>query len=204
MNRPSASLLPRGLTIVAGLALLVSLFLTWTSVSLQQLALLAVTANGDLGRLSLSENAWSAYGGGAVALTAVAVLVIATGVLNWRPLVLPAGLGCLAALVFVVVQLGDPPSALPAVSGVALPSSGVRAHSMAGAGETVALIGLILAGIGMWAMLAVAHAQRRRRRRRRRQRRRGGGPGAGGPAGPSVGRGLEPAKRAKSPDATVA
>lgn len=174
MNRPRLSLLPRGLTVAAGLAVLVSLFLTWASLSMQQLALLAVTANGNLGRLSLSQNAWDAYGGGVAALTAVALLVIATGVLNWRPLVLPAGLACLAALVFVVVQLGDPPSALPALSGVALPSSGVAAHSTAGAGELVALVALVLAGIGMWAMLAVAHAARRRQRGRRADRSRRG------------------------------
>jgi hypothetical protein len=174
MNRPTLSLPARGLTVAAGLALLVSLFLTWSNMSLQQLALLAVTANGNLGRLSLTQNAWDVYPGVAAALTAVALLVIATGVLNRLPLVLPTGVVCLAALVFVVVQLGDPPSALPGFAGAAVPSSGVAAHSTTGTGEVVALVALVVAGIGLWAMLAVAQADRRRRRsgagRRRRQR----------------------------------
>lgn len=161
-----AALGARTLTIAAGIALLVSLFLTWSSLSLQQLALLAVTANGSLGRLSLSQDAWQIYRGVAVALTAVAVLVIATGVLNRRQLVLPAGIACLAALGFVVGQLTDPPSALTGHR-MALPSSGTAAHSAAGAGEPVALAALVLAGIGMWAILAVAHAERRRRRGQR-------------------------------------
>jgi hypothetical protein len=166
MHRPSLALCARGLTIAAGLALLVSTFLTWSSLSLQQLAMLAVSANGDLGRLPLSVNAWDVYAGVAAALTAVAVLVIATGVLNRLPLILPVGLVCLAALVFVVVQLSDPPSALPRLTGTTVPSSGVVAHSTTGAGEPVALAALVLAGIGMWTMLAAAHAERRRRGRR--------------------------------------
>ncbi len=169
-NRPSLPLLARGLTVAAGIALLVALFLTWTSMSLQQLALLAVTANGNLGRVSLSQNAWALYPGVAAALTAVALAVIATGGLGRRALVLPVGLVCLAAAVFVGVQLGDPPSAQPALSRVTVPSSGVAAHSTTGAGEPVALVALGLAVVGMWAMLAAAHAQRRSRRRAHRRR----------------------------------
>jgi hypothetical protein len=166
MKRPSLSLAARGLTVAGGVALLVSLFLTWSGMSLQQLALLAVTANGDLGHLSLTLNAWDAYAGVAAALTAVALLVIATGVLDRLALILPAGLVCLAALVFAIVELSDPPSALPPSTSVALPSSGLPAHSTAGAGEPLAIVALVLAGIGMWGMLATAHAERRRRRPR--------------------------------------
>ena len=170
-----AGLGARVLTVGAGLALLASLFLTWSRMSLQQLALLAVSANGDLGRLSLSVNAWDVYAGVAAALTVVGLLLVATAVLNRLPLVLPAGVACLAALVFVVVQLGDPPSALSGFPGTAVPSTGVVAHSTTGAGEVIALVALVLAGVGMWGMLAAAHAQRRQRRsgavrRRRRQR----------------------------------
>jgi hypothetical protein len=172
MHRPSVSLCARGLTIAAGLALLVSLFLAWSSMSLQQLALLAVSANGDLGRLSLSVNAWDVYAGVAAGLTAVAALVIATGVLNRLPLILPAGLVCLAALVFVIVQLNHPPSALPDLRGMTIPSSGLATHSTTGAGEPVAFAALVLAGIGMWAMLTAAAAERRRRRPRSGGRRR--------------------------------
>ena len=194
LNR--AALGGRVAVVAAGILLLVSLFLTWTSLSLQQLALLAVTANGSLGRLSLSWNAWQAYAGVAAALTAVGVLLIVTGVLNRLPLIVPAGLACLAALGFVIVQLADPPSALPTHLGSALPSSGATARSTAGAGETVALIALVLAVIAMWAMLAVADSQRRRPRggrrhpdpgRRRRQRVTGSAPRSSRPVIPADG-----------------
>jgi hypothetical protein len=176
---PHARLAARGVTVAAGLVLVVSLSATWTRLTLHQLALLAVTANGSLGHLSLSHSAWSADAGVAAALAAVAVLVIATGVLNRLALVLPTGLACLAALVFVIVTLGNPPSALPA--NVPTSSSGVAAHSTAGAGEMLAIIALVLAGIGMWAMLAAAHAERRRRRPASGgQRRPGQRPAAGG------------------------
>lgn len=169
-----ARLAARGLTVAAGMALFASLFLGWTQMTLRQLALLAVTANGSLGRLSLAHNAWGTYAGVALALTVVSVLAIVTGVLNRLPLILPTALACLAALVFVVVQLSDPPSALTGHAGFALNSSGGAAHSTSGAGEPVALVALVLAGTGMWAMLAAAHAERRPRRpgagRRRRQR----------------------------------
>jgi hypothetical protein len=151
------------------MALFASLFLGWTQMTLRQLALLAVTANGSLGRLSLAHNAWGTYAGVALALTVVSVLAIVTGVLNRLPLILPTALACLAALVFVVVQLSDPPSAFTGHAGFALNSSGGAAHSTSGAGEPVALVALVLAGTGMWAMLAAAHAERRPRR-----------PGAGG------------------------
>src|ERR1700761_7818008 len=74
MNRSALSLPARGLTGAAGLALIASLFATWSRMSLQQLALLAVSANGDLGRLSLSVNAWDVYAGVAAALTVVGLL----------------------------------------------------------------------------------------------------------------------------------
>jgi hypothetical protein len=175
MNRrriPSAAGAARVVTVAAGLGLLVSLFLTWSSVTLRQLALLAVAASGDLTHFAPSQNAWQASPGMAVALTVVALLVIATGVLNRRPLVLPAGVACLAALVYVIVRLGDPPSAVSGYAGATVSSSGGAAHSSAGAGQPVALVALVIAGLGMWAMLAVAQAERRRRRgaRRRRQR----------------------------------
>jgi hypothetical protein len=185
-----ARLAARGLIVAAGMALFLSLFLGWTQMTLRQLALLAVTANGSLGRLSLARDAWVAYAGAAPALTAVAVLVIVTAVLNRRPLILPAGIACLAALVFVILQLSDPPSALTGRAGVALPSSGVAAHSTSGAGEPVALVALVLACTGMWAMLAAAHAERRPRRpgagRRRRQRATGSAEGPSRAAVPAA------------------
>ena len=161
-----AALAARALTVAAGIALFASLLLTWSSLSLQQLALMAVTANGSLGHISLSQSAWDVDPGAAAALTAVAIVVIATGVLTRLPLILPAEIVVLGALVFVIVQFADPPSALPAHLGTALPSTGTAARSAAGSGETTALVALIAAGIGMWAMLAVAHAQRRRGRPR--------------------------------------
>ena len=83
------------------------------------------------------------------------------GIDPFRPV--PA-IACLAALVFVIVELGSPPSALPSRMETTLPASGAPAHSAAGAGETLAIVGLGLAVIGMWAMLAVAQAARRRLR----------------------------------------
>jgi hypothetical protein len=156
----------RAVTAAAGLALLVAPFLAWTSLSLQQLALLAVTTNGTLGRLSLSRTGWEASAGTAAALSGLALIVVATAVLDRLPLILPAGLICLAALVVVTVQAGSPPSALPGGHlGAGLPSSGVSPHSSAGAGETMAIAALVAAGLGMWGMLAAAHSERRRRRR---------------------------------------
>lgn len=168
MNRrvAHARLAARGLIIAGGLAVLISLFLTWTSLSLQQLALLAVTASGSLGRVSLAQSAWTAYPGVAAALSGLALLVLGAAVLDRLALILPLGIACLAALGFVIAQSVGPPSALPARPGAALPTSGMVAHSTAGAGETLAIAGLILALLGMWAMLAAADTQRRRRKRR--------------------------------------
>jgi type IV secretory pathway TrbL component len=75
----------------------------------------------------------------------------------------------LAGLVFAVIQLSDPPSSLPS-SGMPGVSSGAVAGSAAGTGETVAIIGIVIAEIAMQVMLAAAHADRRRRGQRRRQR----------------------------------
>jgi hypothetical protein len=187
-----ARLAARALTVAAGLAVFVSLFLAWTRLTLRQLALLAVTANGSLGRPSLAHDAWESYAGVASALTALSALIVLAAVSNRVRLIRAAALACLAALVFVIVQVGEPPSALPS-QGPGAASAGLPGHvsagSVAGAGETLAIIALVAGVVGMRAMIAAARAERRRARigsarpaRPRRQRATGSAARSWGPA----------------------
>lgn len=166
--RKTGRLAAQTLTVAAALALLVSLFLTWSRLTLHQLALLAVSANGSLGGLSLHHNAWGTSAAIATALTLVALAIAAVGTLNRIRLILPVAVLSLAALGLVIALLLNPPSAVPrgvssapAVVGSRAPAGGQGAG---GPGETVALIALVLGGAGMWALLHSAHADRRRRR----------------------------------------
>lgn len=167
--RKTGRLAAQTLTVAAALALLVSLFLTWSRLTLHQLALVALSANGSLGGLSLHHNAWGTSAAIATALTLVALAIAAVGALNRIRLILPVAVLSLAALGLVIALLLNPPSAVPrgvttgapAVLGSRAPAGGQGAG---GPGETVALIALVLGGAGMWALLHSAHADRRRRR----------------------------------------
>jgi hypothetical protein len=155
----------RALTVAAGLATFVSLFLAWSTLTLRQLALLAVTANGSLDRLSLTHNAWQSYAGAAMGLTALSALTVLAGVMNRLRLIRAAGLACVAGLVFVIVQVSNPPSGLPSPAPGAL-TAGVPANvpqgSAAGPGETLAIVALVIGLVGTRAMIAVARSERRR------------------------------------------
>jgi hypothetical protein len=155
----------RTLTVAAGLATFVSLFLAWSRLTLRQLALLAVTANGSLGGLSLTHNAWESSAVAAMALTALSALTVLAGVMNRVRLIRAAGLACVAGLVFVIIQVSNPPSGLPSPAPGAL-AGGVPGNlatgGAAGPGETLAIVALVVGLVGMRAMIAVARADRRR------------------------------------------
>ncbi|HWE09388.1 MAG TPA: hypothetical protein VG325_08535 [Solirubrobacteraceae bacterium] len=155
----------RALTVAAGPAMFASLFLGWSRLTLRQLALLAVTANGSLTGLSLTHNAWESFAVAAVALTAVSALTVLAAVMNRVGLIRAAGLACVGGLVFVIIQLTSPPSTLPSSAPGAL-GAGVPGNlpqgDAAGPGETVAIAALVLGLVGTRAMIAVARAERRR------------------------------------------
>lgn len=146
----------RLLAAAAGVALFVSLFATWSRLTVHQLAFLAVAASGSLGGVTAGGNAWSTSVIIAVLLTVVAGIVIAAVALD-RPRLLAAGaVAALVATVLAAWALVNPPSVARHLAGVMpanLPSERLLSGT-GGAGETIAAAAPVAALLGLVALIA--------------------------------------------------
>jgi hypothetical protein len=143
------------LMVAGGAALLVSLFLTWTHqfpASLRSVPGLNVALRG----VSANPSAWQVYSVADVLLALVAVaLMLAALRLGRRArlaLVAPAAVG----LAFVAHAAGNPPTNGLNVVNPRTPARGYVAgrYARAGVGETVAIVGLATAVVGLGLGLA--------------------------------------------------
>lgn len=144
--------LGRALAGLAGLGLFASLFVTWSRLTLNQLALLAVAAHGSLTGVAAQHDAWSTYAGVAVALALAAALIAAAAVADRPRLLAAAGAVALAALIFTAISAADPPSALP--GRLALPTGDHLRVSTGGAGEMMAVVACAVALVGLVTVIA--------------------------------------------------
>lgn len=169
MTEYATSRIRQGARLVTGLAavaLFVSLFATWSRLTVHQLAFLAVAASGSLGGLSVGGNAWTTSLAVAVALSALAGIVIAAVVLDRPRLLALAAVAALAAAVVAIGALADPPSVTRHLAGVipaGLPSGRLLSGS-GGAGETIAVVASIVSLVGLVALMAGDVGALRRRR----------------------------------------
>lgn len=148
MRTPWALRAGRLLALTGAAGLLASLFLTWSH-PLGPVARAVVPAAVRAG-ISASPDAFAVYATAGVLLAVLAVVIAAAGLWGQRPLRAGLLLADLAALAFVVHAAATPPT-----NGLVLatPGSGGRRYfadpATAGAGETLALVALALAAIGL-------------------------------------------------------
>ena len=146
------------LIVVGAAALFASLFLTWS----HQFSpyLLSVFGNsGVLNGVPRNPDAWQVYSAADVLLALVAAALVAAGVFGSRAARQCAAVAALIALVFTVHALIVPPTngALIFNPAESVPNYIPNAAG-AGVGETVAILGLVLAVGGLTASLVSSRA----------------------------------------------
>jgi hypothetical protein len=136
-----------GLIVIGAAALFVSLFLSWSHLGEGLPALLGASAFTGLPR---DPTAWQVYSSADVLLCLLAAALVAAGAFGTRRARQLVSGAAAVALAFVVHALFVPPTN---GSLFADPSQNIPAylptHATAGPGETVALLGLLAALIGL-------------------------------------------------------
>ncbi|MBV9310281.1 MAG: hypothetical protein JOZ73_05590 [Solirubrobacterales bacterium] len=154
MTREQRELLARWLTAVGALALFASLFLTWSH-QFSSSFLDRFGASEVLRGVPTDPTAWQVYSVADVLLALLALALIAVAFAGGRQARIGALVACVAALVFALRALSDPPTNganifNPALSVPNLYPSGASA----GPGETLAITALLAAiaglGLGLW------------------------------------------------------
>lgn len=145
MSTEDREALGNWLTLLGGIALFGSLFLAWSHQFSQ--AFLKLVGRPPA---ALSPTAWQAYSAADILLALLAVALVGAALVGNRIVRMAAAIAALIGLIFAVHAIIDPPTnaaALfnPAFNVPQLASPGTTA----GAGETVAVIALVLALAGL-------------------------------------------------------
>ncbi len=149
MTRENREVLADWLIVVGTLALFISLFLTWSH-QFSRLFLLEFGRADLLRGVPHNPTAWQVYSAADVVLAFLCVGFVAAAFFGTRPIRIVAAAGGAVALGFTLHALSSPPTnganifrAAYSVPQYASPGA------TAGVGETVAIIGLVLALAGL-------------------------------------------------------
>ncbi len=143
MSRADREALANWLTAIGGVVLFASLFMVWShQFSASFLQLFGRPGQGVV----LSPNAWQVYSSADVLLALLALAIVAAALAGNRFVRVGALIAAVVGLGFTVHAMIDPPTSVgaifnPAYSVPQLTSLGTSA----GSGETVAMVGLLLA-----------------------------------------------------------
>lgn len=150
MSKENREVVADWMMVAAAAALFASLFLTWS----HQLspAFLSYFGSFDpLRDVPPNPDAWQVYSAADVVLALLAVLLLAVALAGPRPTRIVSLVASVGALAFVIHALGAPPTnggAHAFTPVVSVPSS-VSTAASAGAGETVALLALLVGIFGL-------------------------------------------------------
>lgn len=149
MTKEDREVIADWLIVAGGLVLFVSLFFTWSH-QFSADFLSQFGASDLLRGVPRDPTAWQVYSSADVMLALVAAGLVAVALLGNRPVRVMALAGATTGFGFTLHALSSPPSNganvfNPAVNVPQYVPNGATA----GAGETIALIGLLLAGVGL-------------------------------------------------------
>jgi hypothetical protein len=149
MSKERRELIADWTTVVGGLALLASLFLTWSH-QFSRPFLVLFGATDQLKGVPHNPTAWQVYSAADVILALLAAGLVAVALIGSRGFRFAALLAAIVALVFTVHALGSPPTNGATIFNPALSVPNYEPNSPgAGIGETVAILGLVLAMGGL-------------------------------------------------------
>jgi hypothetical protein len=149
VSKESREVVADWLIVLGAVVLFASLFLTWSH-QFSRLFLLTFGSSDLLRGVPRNPTAWQVYSAADVVLALLAIALVAVAMLGTRPIRMAATAASAVALGFAFHALSSPPTNganifHPAFSVPHYASPGATA----GAGETVAILGLLLALAGL-------------------------------------------------------
>lgn len=137
------------LIVIGGTGLFLSLFLTWSH-QFSPAFLSEWGASAELVGVPHDPTAWQIYSAADVVLALIALGLVLSAVLGGRRGLAAAGMGAVGAIAFTLHAIARPPSSGANIFDPSLRVPNYFPNSpAAGVGETVALVALILALVGL-------------------------------------------------------